>query len=210
MGRTWSEIGRAAGNLSALMLFLLCPAPAFAHTLNVFVQRIEGAAIHGRAYFPDDVPAQNSDVIAHDASGSELCRTTTDENGNFTLTAGKRVDHYLVAETSDGHSSRPYIVHATALPDSLPKDLPAGGGGSQVTSPAKGQAGVPVNSGGKKNEAAAVRDQAIEQLGNQLDMLRQQVYDSEQRLRFRDILGGIGFILGLAGVAFYMKARRQA
>ena len=39
-------------------------------------------------------------------------------------------------------------------------------------------------------------------------MLRQQVYESDERLRFRDILGGIGFILGLAGVAFYMKARQ--
>ena len=50
---------------------------------------------------------------------------------------------------------------------------------------------------------------AIGRLGKQLDLLRQQVYDSEERLRFRDILGGIGFILGLAGVAFYLKARRR-
>ena len=40
----------------------------------------------------------------------------------------------------------------------------------------------------------------------QLELLRKDVKDSEERLRFRDILGGIGFICGLAGVAFYMKA----
>ena len=57
-------------------------------------------------------------------------------------------------------------------------------------------------------EPASVRDQLAE-LGRQVDDLRQQIYESDRTLRFHDILGGIGFILGLAGVAFYMKARQR-
>jgi len=176
--------------------------------LYVFAQRIEGPIIHGRAYFPGDVPAQKSDIIARDASGRELGRTTTDDNGDFTFTARKRVDHYLVAETTDGHISRPFIVHASALPDSLAAEVPPSNGGSPLASQAKGQTGAPAASADKESELVVSRDQLAD-LGKQLDLLRQQVYDSEERLRFRDLLGGIGFILGLAGVAFYMKARRS-
>ena len=134
MGSGQSRIGQALRGLLLLMVFF-CPAPAFAHTLYVFAQRIEGGTIYGRAYFPGDIAAQKSDIIVSDASGRELGRTTTDDNGNFTFTAQSRIDHYLVAET-DGHSSRPYIVHASALPDNLTADISAGDGGSPAASQA--------------------------------------------------------------------------
>ncbi len=207
MGSGGANRVHAVGSLLVLTLFFFCPAPAFAHKLYVFAPSITGATIHGRAYFPGDVPAQKIDVIVRDPAGGELGRTTTDDEGNFTFTAGKRVDHYLVAETPDGHSGQ-YIVRAAALPDSLPADVPAGSGGSQVASPATDHASRPA-AAGKEDEPTVVRDQLTE-LGKQVDLLRQQVYDSEERLRLRDILGGIGFIFGLAGLALYMKARQRA
>ena len=68
---------------------------------------------------------RHSDVIVRDASGRELGRTTTDDKGKFTFTAREHVDHYLVAETPDGHVG-PYIVHASELPDSLPANASDG------------------------------------------------------------------------------------
>ena len=59
-----------------------------------------------------------------------------------------------------------------------------------------------------RSELARSRDQLTE-LSTQIQLLRRQISESDERLRFRDILGGIGFILGLAGVAFYMKARQR-
>ena len=186
-----------------VILLLLCPASALAHKLNVFALA-KGAAIEGRAYFPGDVPARKIDVIVRDPSGGEFGRTTTDDDGNFKFTARKRVDHYLVAETPDGHSGQ-HIVHAEELPDNLPADVPAAGGGSQAVSAATNRADVPPAAGNPENE---LRDQLTE-LGKQIDALRRQIDAADKQLRFRDVLGGVGFILGLAGVAFYMKARRQ-
>ena len=206
MGSVSSKMVWSLGKLLLLVSLLLCPASAFAHKLYVFA-RLEGATIHGRAYFPGDVPAQHIDVIARDPSGRELGRTTTDDKGNFLFTARKRVDHCLTAETPDGHAGQ-YTVHAAALPDSLSADGATDAGGPQIASPATDHAGAPVPAAGKDPESAAVGDQLAE-LGRQIDDLRQQVYDSEERLRLRDLLGGIGFILGLAGVAFYMQARRR-
>ena len=130
MDSGWSRLGQAVGSLLVLTLFLLCPASAFAHKLNVFALA-KGMSIEGRAYFPGDVPARKIDVIVRDAAGGELGRTTTDVDGNFTFTARKHVDHYLLAVTPDGHSGQ-YIVHASELPDSLPADVPAVSGGSQA------------------------------------------------------------------------------
>lgn len=185
---------------------LLCPASAFAHKLYVFAQ-VDGTTIRGRAYFPGDVPAQKSDVIARDAAGRELGRTTTDDEGKFTFAARERVDYHLVAETPDGHGGQ-YIVHAEELSDNLPSKVSLTDSGSQSVSQPTDHAGTAAASPGKENEPLAVEVQLAE-LRKQIQALRQQVFDSDERLRFRDILGGVGFILGLAGVAFYMKARRR-
>ncbi len=104
MASYWSKVGQALGGSMVLTLFLLCPAPALAHKLYVFAQ-VEGNAIQGRAYFPGDVPAQESVVIARDPSGRELGRTTTDDEGKFTFPPREHVDYCLTAETPDGHSA---------------------------------------------------------------------------------------------------------
>jgi nickel transport protein len=46
-------------------------------------------------------------------------------------------------------------------------------------------------------------------VATQIESTRAQIDQSEQRLRFRDVLGGIGFIVGLAGIGFYFKARQR-
>ena len=100
-----------------------------------------------------------------------------------------------------------YVVHARELPDSPSADLSTADSGSQVALQVTDQAGVAA-SAGKENEPVAVGVQLTE-LRKQIQELRQQVFDSDEHFRFRDFLGGIGFILGLAGVAFYMMARRK-
>jgi nickel transport protein len=172
--------------------------------LYVFAQR-EGTTIRGRAYFPGDVPARKSDVIARDASGRELGRTTTDDEGKFALAAREPVDYYLTAETPDGHGGQ-YVVHAAESPGSLPAKGATKDRIAQVASQTTNHINVPDDSASKESELAGVRDE-LAKLREQIQELHQQVFESDERLRFRDILGGIGFILGLAGVAFYMKAR---
>ena len=97
-----------------LPLMLLAPAPALAHTLYLFAQ--VRVTIVGRAYFPGNVAARQTDVIARDSSGRELGRTKTDDEGNFTLQADVRTDYHLTAETADGHSAT-LVVSAAEFPD---------------------------------------------------------------------------------------------
>jgi len=207
MGSDSSRFAKIARRLPVLVLLFLCPAPAFAHTLNFFIESIEGATIHGRAYFPNDVPAQHSDVIARDASGRELGRTTTDDQGKFTLAAREHVDLYLTVVTPDGHVCT-HPIHASDLPESLPMNAPTTTSDVKVVPSPTDHTAVPAAAAGKESELATIENRLVE-LTTQFKLLRRQVADSDERLRLRDILGGVGFILGISGVAFYMKARRR-
>jgi nickel transport protein len=193
--------------MSALLVFVAIllgfPRPALAHKLHVFA-RVEGNSIQGKAYFPGDVPVQAAQVTALAPDGREIGRTTTDQEGNFTLPASLHCDYRLVVDAHDGHGAE-FTVHAAELPG----DPPAGGQGpadqtgaaSLVPRPSPL---APAGGQGLAGEIDALRRQVVQ--------LRQQTDESEQRLRFRDVLGGIGYILGLAGVACYVlaaKRRRQ-
>jgi nickel transport protein len=194
-------MGERGGVVFALLLFL--PVPALAHQLHLFVQP-RGATIVGQAYFsPGDVAARQIDVIARDPAGRELGRTKTDDQGNFTLPARVKVDYHLTAE-APGHSDT-RVIHAADLPDSLPAD-----------SPSSAEAPRPAAAETAPHDVAAILaggpisiDAQIEALQKQIELLRLQIDKSEQRLRFRDVLGGIGYILGIAGIALYVKSRQN-
>jgi nickel transport protein len=215
-----------------LTLLFFAPAPAFAHSLYLFAQ-VRGATIVGRAYFPGDIGAQQTDVIARDSSGRELDRTKTDDQGNFTLPAQVRTDYHLTAITADGHTAS-YVVSAAELPGNLPTDSTApakqrqpstaespptnaaAGSQDQPTSvasqPAKQRQPSTAETApgdavaGPQDEPTSVAAQ-LESLQRQIEAMRVQIDQSEHRLRLHDLLGGIGYILGLAGLGFYLKTR---
>jgi nickel transport protein len=58
-------------------------------------------------------------------------------------------------------------------------------------------------------DAAARHTEGGQALGRQIRGLREQIEGYEEQVRFRDVLGGIGYIFGVAGIAFYFLGRRQ-
>jgi nickel transport protein len=49
----------------------------------------------------------------------------------------------------------------------------------------------------------------VEALRAEIDLLREQVIAYQQRTRVRDVLGGIGWIVGLTGIAYYYLGVRR-
>jgi len=180
------------------------PSPAPAHNLYVFAHA-DGEQISGRAYFQGDIAARQADVIARDSDGRELGRTKTDDDGNFTLPVRSKVDHYLTAETTDGHASKPFTVPAAELSD----ELPAGSTTPAMSSPGTTTAAPPRGSAAEAPSELVSVNAELRVLQKQIESLRAQVDQSEHRLQLRDLLGGVGYILGLAGVGLYFKARMK-
>lgn len=150
-----------------------------AHGIHV-TATVDGRVIRGTAYYHGDTPVRGATVRALDPANEEIGRTTTDEQGRFQLDVAYRCDHRLLVDTGDGHGGELLV---TAL--QLPADLPSRDGVSSAVTP------------------TAASEVDLETIQHELADLRLLLQQYEQTVRKRDILGAIGFIFGIAGVAFY-------
>jgi nickel transport protein len=182
--------------LSLFFALALSAGTAEAHKLQVFAS-VDGINIQGKAYFRGGGAAQGAAVTAVDSSGRQLGRTTTDGEGKFVLPARQRCDYRIVVDAADGHGGE-WIVRAAELPGGLPA-------GDAATDIAAASRDAP-------SAAAAEADQPsadIKALKAQVEQLRQQIADYESHIRLHDMLGGIGYILGLAGLYALLARRRR-
>lgn len=196
--------------LVALLLasWLLPAHQALAHKVNVFAY-VEGHTIVGEARFSGGKSAKNVAVSLQETAGEKLLYTSqTDENGQFSMPLGQEIiasgsDLLVVVDASEGHRSQWLIKAAEYLPASKAATL-------EVISPS--QESVAKDGSGAKQPAV---DQDLEKLlaeivARELRPVKQQLARlSVREADFRDILGGIGYIFGLVGIAAYIKANRK-
>lgn len=176
--------------LAAVAVLMLSTAPALAHKLKVFAAA-EGADIVGTAYFAGGGKAVGSvgRVLAPDQS--LIATFTTDDQGGFRFAVSARQDYTISVDSGDGHVAQT-IVAAIELPASLPAGL---------------SSAVAVAEPAPESSSAALDVEAA--VARQIRPLRQQIDAMEERARFSDIMGGIGTIFGLFGIAAWVAARRS-
>ena len=157
---------------------------AMAHGLHVFATA-DGQTISGRAYFAGGGPAKRLNIQILAPDGSQIAQTQTDDAGRFSITATRRCDHRIVAETADGHQAE-YVLGAAELSSAL---LP----------------------GTENVDLDAALERSLQTIvSQQLQPLREQLDAYEHQVRLRDVLGGIGYIVGVTGIWFYFRAVRRA
>jgi nickel transport protein len=224
-------LGVLAVVLGALVL---SAEPALAHKLNVYAGAA-GGTITGYAYFPGGGRAKGVKVEVLGPDGKVLGQTETDQDGEFAFEAGFKCDHTFVVDSGDGHRAT-YTVGADELPDGLASlestGQPSGQAVTTVSSEQSVVSPVPRpttyysllterSPGAEPDTAArhtssspcvagfAEQGEGGQALGRQIRGLREQMEGYEEKTRFRDVLGGIGYIVGVAGIAFYFLGRRQ-
>ena len=171
--------------------------PALAHKMKVFA-RAEGGTVIGSVYFPGGGKAADMAVEVFGPGGTKLGAATTDANGKFTFQASLRCDHTFVVKTIDGHRAE-YTLKAGELPSALPAPDGQAAGDTKPES---------ITAPPEKNETDL--EQIVERaVARQIGPLREQLDRQEGKRRLRDILGGIGYILGIAGAAFYFLGKKK-
>jgi nickel transport protein len=170
--------------LRGVPLLVVCcglfPRAADAHGIDLHVH-VAGDSIRGRALFVGGGPVSGANVTVYAPSGSRLGSAKTDDEGAFTFIPREAVDHRIWVDAGGGHGTQ-YVVKAAELPGS-------------VTRPAAD--GRRATDGDLERAIAA----AVDPLHKKIDRLQSSI-------RLQDILGGIGYIVGLTGLWFYCKARR--
>jgi nickel transport protein len=180
--------------------------PALAHKVKVFAT-VEGTVLSGYVYYPGGGKAKNVPVRFLDPHGVSLGETTTNDEGEFRFTATVRVDHRIVVDTGEGHRAE-FTVPAADLPESLGTPVAAAPVAPADPRPA---ASVPANPEAVATgpTAEALQELIEKAVARQVRPLREQLDAYEAKIRWHDMLGGIGYILGLAGLSFYLLVRRS-
>jgi nickel transport protein len=212
---------RAALVIAAVMGGAGLATPAMAHKVFVFAS-VQGRRIEGEVYFRGGTPARDAKVTVVGPGGEVLGETATDEEGKFVFEAQQRFDHRLLADAGGGHEAE-YTVAADELPDELPapgapeaspteapEPAKPPSSESQDESPPAGSAEEPASMPGSQDLRAQ-----IESVARQVGALRNDLDKFRNRQRLQDVLGGLGYILGIMGVVFYFlgvrrKERREA
>ena len=187
----------------AMILAALINPQAWAHKANVFAAA-QGKTISGEAYFRDGTPVRGARVTVFDPEGKPLAESQTDAKGKFSVPIVRRCNHRVVVDAGDGHVAE-YLVRAEEIPADLPDKKASGAApvSPPVAPPTESDAvPTPDGSAPPSDDMAAVRAE-LEALQTQLVQLRRDLAAREDRARWSDMLGGIGYILGLMGLAFY-------
>ena len=181
--------------LFALSLLVFFHQPGFSHRLQLFAS-YDGTFIQGYAYFTgSSVAAVDAEVAILDAASQELVVTTvTDKTGLFRYKPQQVGNFLLKVKSADGHAAQ-YTLHLLQQGNDIAD--------TGILSPLDDQ-----SVGRKTSQQDSLSEQDIERLLNrQIAPLQEQLQRLEQRTRLQDILGGLGYIVGIAG--FYLWWRRR-
>lgn len=192
------------------LIFLSLPPAAWAHRLNVFAF-VDGGEIQVESYFSRGNPARQGKVEVTDAATNvALVTGLTNEDGifRFPMPGGVRDrghDLLVRVNAGEGHEGE-WRIPAAELGQ---PSVDAVG----VVRQLQGEAAVPPPAA-QTGQAVSLSPQELEQiitaaLEQKLAPIRQMLADQYNAgPSLRDIIGGLGWLIGLAGMAAYFKSRR--
>ncbi|MBP3730382.1 MAG: hypothetical protein J6I40_02790 [Mailhella sp.] len=200
--------------LLALALLLLFPEQGIAHRVNIFAF-VDGEAVQIECSFSKSQRVRHGRLIMTDAQdGTVLEEAITDEQGRYRyhpdqafLMTGHGLKISLNA--GEGHQSSWMMT-----PDELQVLAVSGGQKKLASQPnllvSQAKSSQPAAAGQHGKEDLTMEQKIENMLKNELAPMRQmlvQIYASQQEHGpdIKDIIGGIGWIIGLFGMAAFFK-----
>jgi nickel transport protein len=185
-----------------LMLLSVIASTAYAHKVNVFAY-VEGDQVYIQGYFSDGSKAKNSQVTVYTSDGRELSKGQTGEDGEFTFpTQGKQQGLRVVLNAGMGHQAS----------YDIPNDEMAGTTASASPPPSQDPAplGDEPLAGDDSAAPARISEATVRKaVAEGVLPLAREISELKERRGFSDIVGGIGFIVGILGMFAYLKARQE-
>ncbi len=211
-----------------MRIFLLCilvlacvwGAPALAHKVIVFAY-VEGSDVVVEGSFPGGKPCKNCPVTVRDiAEGTDLLQGKTDAKGlwrfplpPFALSAKQGLE--IILEAGEGHRATwtlepaEYMQHTPATPESGASPMaqePAAPAATAPSSDAGAQpAPQPIDMALLRQVVAQASAEAV---SREIAPLKRSILQADEP-GLRDILGGIGYLVGFAGLFAYARSRKS-
>jgi len=187
--------------------------PAFAHKVSIFAYA-ENGTVYTESYFPDGKPVVNGKIEVYNSAGRLIQDGRTDEEGNFKFKIQAVEDLIIVLDASMGHRAE-YSLKS----DELAGGKISGAQEEQKTVQGKDSTKTVEKVEQEKNPRPAsdnptaedIRKIVREELSRQIEPVRRGIIDLEkkEKVSIRDVFSGIGYILGLMGMALFVYNLRQ-
>ena len=202
--------------------FLIPQEYSYAHKVQMFAH-VEGSKVFVEGYFADGKKAKNSEVTVFDnKSGERLLGGKTDDMGKFSFNIPKKTDLRISLNASLGHKTE-QVLPGSELPDAGGSNMPLRGTKEHENNPPiptlekGGKGGFERGFSGVKEKVASFSQ--IEQVELQvmiekgiekgISPLLRGFSECKERVYYSEIIGGIGYIFGIMGIALYFKARKN-
>ncbi len=197
--------------LFLMIFFILLPADSHAHRVNLFAW-FNGEKVVGKAYYSNGRPAEHAKIeIIGTRIGSRIS-CTTDEKGRFSFRPPGMDIYRLILHAGQGHRATT-LVHVkinklTKNQDNLPsmkgKDLPKSPGNHGFSSvEALGK------NGSSSKDVAKVVDKVLKVRLQPLYRAIEDIAISQSRIKIKDVVSGLGYIIGIMGIWAYMSSKRK-
>jgi len=195
--------------LIGLVLLILLSSNGLAHKVNLFAYA-ENGMVYTESYFSGGKKVIGSTIEVFDAKNNKLLLTgKTDKNGEFSFKIPEATGLRIVLTASMGHKNE-YLLSEDEVRDAI------------------GIAKLPEKSPPEKMETEkrqAPPEKATQIYDDRLESLMEQVVEKKtapimkkllkieeqmQKPSLQDIIGGLGYIIGLMGIGIYFKYKKKS
>jgi cobalt/nickel transport system permease protein len=176
-----------------ILILIAISSQAYAHRVNLFAW-YDGKMILAEGYFSTGTKAVNSTILVLDSEDKEVFHGMTDKKGKFSYKPPGNGEYRLVLEAGVGHRDEALVSV---------QDME-----SEGAAPEAGQATKDAHKGNvtiTSIEFEQILDRKLNPIKEQLLRLAEQ----GDRVCFRDVVAGLGYIAGLMGLAIYLAQRKR-
>lgn len=178
----------------------------------------ENGLVHSESYFVDGTKCKNSVLEVFDEKdGTKLIEGKTDEEGKFSFKIPKVTPLKLVLHASMGHQAE-YTLSEDEVGEAMgikqsPKSpfvkVPSKSEGSTAMKIQKKEtAEVSELKGVSESEIEAIVESTVDKKLQPVMRILVKLQESSGKPGFTEIVGGIGYIIGILGIIAYFKAKR--
>jgi nickel transport protein len=199
----------------AILWVAFSHGPAFAHKVTIFAW-VDGDTIHTQSKFSGGKRVKGSLVVVFDSEGNSLLEGKTDENGMFSFKIPQKTELKVVLKASMGHMAEWKIPAEEITGSGSESNTPETVEKAPVkTSIGAGSESIKTDEDVLKPATIGLgREEVEEIIDASLDKKLAPIYDMMAKTYDRgpgltEIMGGIGYIIGLAGLALYFSNRRR-
>jgi nickel transport protein len=178
-----------------LALCALCAPPAFAHRVHFFAWD-EDSRVCSRSSYGKNARIADAEVTVRDADGKELLRGRSDSEGYFCFARPHAAELLLAVDAGQGHrgefrlSAKTPAGHAAATPAA--------------------DTGTPPAASADRDATTADEETLRRIVREELERVLLSERNRETEPGLREILGGLGWIAGLAALLAWYRRRRAS